>query len=169
MFNESSWSMFLGLSLGSISLRSEHFENYPFNGFSFENSFGFATGPSDMSAYDTWASLNGQDVDGHNMYTLLSGQPFEINMNAGQPDASSSAWVISVDDYCCENEWDTICQATYDYCEGTWVGPLPMRGVERKLIAVTDILGRPIKKDQTGVLIYIYSDGTIKRFLRNDK
>ena len=79
------------------------------------------------------------------------------------------AWVIDIDEYCCENEWDTICQATYNYCEGTWVGPLPMRGVERKLIAVTDILGRPIKKDQTGVLIYIYSDGTIKRFLRNDK
>ena len=29
------------------------------------------------------------------------------------------AWVISVDDYCCENQWDTICQATYDYCDGT--------------------------------------------------
>ena len=24
------------------------------------------------------------------------------------------AWVIDVDDYCCENEWDEICQATYD-------------------------------------------------------
>jgi hypothetical protein len=37
------------------------------------------------------------------------------------------AWVISVDDYCCENEWDTICQATYNYCEGTWTGPIPTR------------------------------------------
>jgi len=37
------------------------------------------------------------------------------------------AWVISVDDYCCENEWDTICQLTYDYCEGTWVGGIPAR------------------------------------------
>jgi hypothetical protein len=79
------------------------------------------------------------------------------------------AWVIDIDAYCCENEWDTICQATYDYCEGTWVGPLPMRGVEKQLIAVTDILGRPIKKGQTGVLIYIYSDGTTKRFLKHDK
>ena len=35
------------------------------------------------------------------------------------------AWVISVDDYCCENEWDTICQATYDYCGGNWTGPQP--------------------------------------------
>ena len=79
------------------------------------------------------------------------------------------AWVIDIDEYCCENEWDTICQATYDYCEGTWAGPLPMRGVQKQLIAVTDILGRPVKKGQTGVLIYIYSDGTTKRFLRHDK
>jgi len=37
------------------------------------------------------------------------------------------AWVISVDDYCCENEWDDICQLTYDYCDSTWVGPIPAR------------------------------------------
>jgi len=79
------------------------------------------------------------------------------------------AWVIDIDEYCCEVAWDTICQATYNYCEGAWVGPLPIRGVEKQLIAVTDILGRPAKKGQSGVLIYIYSDGTTKRFLRNDK
>jgi hypothetical protein len=44
------------------------------------------------------------------------------------------AWVISVDDYCCESEWDTICQSTYDYCEGTWVGPLLTRNIEENLI-----------------------------------
>ena len=37
------------------------------------------------------------------------------------------AWVISIDDYCCENEWDTICQLTYDYCDGTWIGEIPAR------------------------------------------
>lgn len=37
------------------------------------------------------------------------------------------AWVISVDDYCCENEWDTICQLTYDYCDNTYIGPIPTR------------------------------------------
>ena len=37
------------------------------------------------------------------------------------------AWVISVDDYCCENEWDNICQLTYDYCDSTFVGPVPSR------------------------------------------
>ena len=34
------------------------------------------------------------------------------------------AWVISVDPYCCENAWDTICQLTYNYCIGTWAGPI---------------------------------------------
>ena len=37
------------------------------------------------------------------------------------------AWVISVDEYCCENEWDTICQLTYNYCDSSWTGPIPTR------------------------------------------
>ena len=77
------------------------------------------------------------------------------------------AWVIDIDEYCCENEWDTVCQATYNYCEGTWIGPLPIRGVERHLVTVTDILGRPAKKNQSGVLIYIYNDGTKRKYLKN--
>jgi hypothetical protein len=44
------------------------------------------------------------------------------------------AWVVDVDDYCCENEWDTICQSTYDYCQGTWVGPPLTRSVEENLV-----------------------------------
>ena len=35
------------------------------------------------------------------------------------------AWVISVDDYCCDNEWDNVCQLTYDYCQDGWSGPQP--------------------------------------------
>jgi hypothetical protein len=35
--------------------------------------------------------------------------------------------VISVDDYCCENEWDTICQLTYNYCDSSYVGEIPAR------------------------------------------
>ena len=72
------------------------------------------------------------------------------------------AWVIDVDEYCCEVEWDTICQATYDYCEGTWVGPLPKR-FERELIMVTDILGRPVTNYKRQLLFYIYSDGSVEK------
>lgn len=74
------------------------------------------------------------------------------------------AWVIEVDEYCCENEWDTICQLTYDYCIGTWSGPLLTRfEVEKKLLAITDVLGRPAKPGSRQVLFFIYSDGTVEK------
>jgi len=73
------------------------------------------------------------------------------------------AWVISVDDYCCENEWDTICQATYDYCAGTWSGPVQSRHEQKKLISVTDLLGRPSKIIKNKVLLYLYNDGSVIR------
>lgn len=72
------------------------------------------------------------------------------------------AWVIDVDEYCCENEWDQVCQATYDYCEGTWIGPLPKR-FDRKLIAITDILGRPVTTYNKQLLFYIYDDGSVEK------
>ena len=75
------------------------------------------------------------------------------------------AWVIDVDDYCCENEWDDICQLTYDYCEGTWVGPIPQR--MSNLIMITDILGRPTKIAKNQLLFFIYKDGTVeKKFIK---
>jgi hypothetical protein len=71
-------------------------------------------------------------------------------------------WVILVDDYCCENAWDTICQLTYNHCEGTWVGPIPKR-FDRELLMVTDILGRPAKPGANQILFFIYSDGTVEK------
>ena len=44
------------------------------------------------------------------------------------------AWVISIDDYCCDNEWDNVCQSTYDYCEGTWVGPPLTRKLDDNIV-----------------------------------
>lgn len=73
------------------------------------------------------------------------------------------AWVIDIDEYCCENEWDTVCQATYNYCEGTWTGPMPIRGVEKILMSVTDILGRETKVIKNKVLFFNFSDGTVQR------
>jgi len=76
------------------------------------------------------------------------------------------AWVISVDDYCCDNEWDTICQATYDYCDGTWIGPLLTRTQAKKeLIMITDLLGRPTKEIKNQLLFYIYNNGTVEKKL----
>ena len=76
-------------------------------------------------------------------------------------------WVILVDEYCCENEWDTICQATYNHCEGTWTGPIPKR-FNRELVTVTDILGRPAKPGNNKILFFIYNDGTVeKKIIKN--
>ena len=45
------------------------------------------------------------------------------------------AWVVSVDGYCCNNAWDDVCQATYNYCDGSWVGDIPVRAsLENTLI-----------------------------------
>ena len=75
------------------------------------------------------------------------------------------AWVLSVDDYCCENEWDTICQATYNHCADGWTGPLLTRQMEKKIIAITDLLGRPTKEIKNQLLFYIYNDGSVERKL----
>tara|TARA_R100001443_G_scaffold99941_1_gene107184 strand:- start:1981 stop:2574 length:594 start_codon:yes stop_codon:yes gene_type:complete len=88
-----------------------------------------------------------------------SGNPFFLNDNC-------YAWVISVDDYCCENEWDSICQLTYDYCEGTYTGPLLTRKIEtKKLIMITDLLGREVKEIKNVPLLYIYNNGFIEKKL----
>jgi hypothetical protein len=71
--------------------------------------------------------------------------------------------VLEVDDYCCENEWDTICQATYDYCDGTWSGPLLTRQAEKKLVSVTDLLGRPTGIIKNKLLLFIYNDGSVTK------
>jgi len=87
-----------------------------------------------------------------------SGNPFFLNDEC-------YAWVIEVDEYCCENEWDTICQATYEYCTGTWSGPIQNRYEQKKLVAVTDLLGRPVNNVQNKIVIFIYSDGTTEKKL----
>jgi len=38
------------------------------------------------------------------------------------------AWVIDVDDYCCNNSWDPSCQSMYDYCAAGW--PLSVGDIE---------------------------------------
>tara|TARA_R110001583_G_scaffold8769_1_gene41491 strand:- start:62 stop:646 length:585 start_codon:yes stop_codon:yes gene_type:complete len=74
------------------------------------------------------------------------------------------AWVLEVDEYCCENEWDTICQATYDYCDGTWSGPLLTRvQAKKELIMITDLLGRPAKENKNKLLFYIYNNGSVEK------
>jgi len=36
---------------------------------------------------------------------------------------SCFAWVIDVDEYCCDVEWDATCVTLYEYCQDGWSGP----------------------------------------------
>ena len=54
------------------------------------------------------------------------------------------AWVIDVDEYCCENEWDTICQLTYDHCDNNWSGPLLSRKSIEEIIIYPNPVGDKI-------------------------
>jgi len=115
--------------------------------------------------YDSLANTN----NGHDSLGCLYAAEWCIN-GSGNPfflNDECYAWVISVDDYCCENEWDTVCQATYDYCNGTWSGPLLSRvqPKNKELIMITDLLGRPVKENKNKLLFYIYNDGTIEKKL----
>ena len=39
------------------------------------------------------------------------------------------AWVIDVDNYCCDNEWDPVCQEMYNYCENGWPDGFDINGM----------------------------------------
>ena len=78
------------------------------------------------------------------------------------------AWVIEADEYCCNVEWDETCQLTYDYCGTTWTGLVepPTRKLEKSLIMVTDLLGRPIDPNtKNQLLFFIYKDGSVNKIL----
>ena len=121
----------------------------------------FISGCMDSDAWNYNASANVNDTSAC-LYAANCitgpGNPYFLN-------DPCYAWVIDVDEYCCTNDWDSICQLTYDYCEGTWVGPIPQR--VSQLIMITDILGRPAIIEKNKLLFFIYRDGTVeKKFIK---
>jgi len=44
------------------------------------------------------------------------------------------AWVIDVDNYCCNNAWDSDCQSLYNYCEDGWTGTTFLHEFRNQLI-----------------------------------
>ena len=69
--------------------------------------------------YDSAANISNIDLCLYDAGCITGpGNPYWLNNDC-------YAWVIAVDNYCCDNEWDNICQLTYNYCEDTWVGPQP--------------------------------------------
>ena len=45
-------------------------------------------------------------------------------------------WVVSVDPFCCDNEWDTPCQDLYNYRQDGWTGPTNISMFERLGLSV---------------------------------
>jgi len=87
-------------------------------------------GCMDQSAwnYDVLANVNDSNSCLYDAGCITgAGNPYWLN-------DPCYAWVISVDEYCCENEWDDICQLTYNYCDNSWSGPLPKRTEEQLII-----------------------------------
>ncbi len=39
----------------------------------------------------------------------------------------------------------------------------------KKLVAITDLLGRPAKENKNQLLFYIYDDGTVEKKINNNK
>jgi hypothetical protein len=117
------------------------------------------TGCMDQSAwnYDILANVHDTSVCLYDAGCITGpGNPYWLN-------DPCYAWVIEVDEYCCDNDWDEICQLTYNHCEGNWVGPLPKRMAN--LIMITDILGKPAKMNTNQLLFFIYDDGTVEKKL----
>lgn len=40
-------------------------------------------------------------------------------------------WVISIDPYCCDDQWDNPCYDLYNYCQDGWTGPTDIAMFER--------------------------------------
>ena len=40
-------------------------------------------------------------------------------------------WVISIDPYCCDDQWDNPCYDLYNYCQDGWSGPTSIEMFER--------------------------------------
>ena len=89
-----------------------------------------ATGCMDQAAYnyDPLANVNDSISCLYSAGCITGpGNPYWLN-------DPCYAWVISVDDYCCDNEWDNICQSTYNYCTNNWTGPVLSRDIQENLV-----------------------------------
>ena len=74
------------------------------------------------------------------------GNPYWLNDNC-------YAWVIQVDEYCCNVAWDDICQATYNHCIDGWPEEIELKVRENNII---------IYPNPTDGLIYINKSVNIK-------
>jgi len=64
------------------------------------------------------------------------GNPYWLNDNC-------YAWVIDVDSYCCDNEFDSICQEMYNYCEDGWPEGFDISSIQSQFSRINNIIVHP--------------------------
>lgn len=64
------------------------------------------------------------------------GNPYWLNDNC-------YAWVIDVDNYCCDNEFDSICQEMYNYCEDGWPEGFDISSIQSQFSRINNIIVHP--------------------------
>ena len=64
------------------------------------------------------------------------GNPYWLNDNC-------YAWVIDVDNYCCDNEFDSICQEMYNYCEEGWPDGFDINSIQSQFSRISNIIVHP--------------------------
>jgi len=64
------------------------------------------------------------------------GNPYWLNNNC-------YAWVIDVDQYCCDNEFDSICQDMYNYCENGFPEGFDLNSIQSLFSRFTSIVVYP--------------------------
>ena len=68
----------------------------------------------DSYNYDPTANVSDPDLCLYDAGCVTGpGNPYWLNNQC-------YAWVIDVDNYCCDNDWDPVCQEMYNYCENGW-------------------------------------------------
>ena len=77
------------------------------------------------------------------------GEPYWLNNQC-------YAWVIDVDNYCCDNDWDPVCQEMYNYCENGWPDGINIDGRFSRFSGIV-VYPNPVKD-----IINIVSDLDIK-------
>jgi len=85
------------------------------------------------------------------------GEPYWLNNQC-------YAWVIDVDNYCCDNEWDPVCQEMYNYCENGWPEGMDINGMFNRSFNRIVVYPNPtndiINIDSTVDIIYSVYDMT---------
>jgi len=67
------------------------------------------------------------------------------------------SWVIEVDPYCCDDNWDNACYDLYNYCQDGWTGPTSISTFDRLGITPYPNPSNGIINFNTNVDIEVYS------------